>query len=206
MLRPAYEEAEAVGVSGFDVVVYMEVSLADRRAADARSADAKTGGGARDLRFPWAPFEGPMGKIFSEPSATAKKAGVRPAKVTYRRGGVHEVTDLEYWPPTKARPKEGRIARVDKCPELGKRKPKTDKGRVFVLLIKTPDGLVRCTYAYEDDLRRTDEWPEELRLPILQCIDSSLGQRAAVRGFIDTDGATEPYCHEERAAQRNVLG
>lgn len=185
-------------MSGFDVVVYMEVSVADRRKFDAKSADAKTGGGARDLRFPWVPFEGPMDRIFSEPSATAKKAGVRVAKVTYRRDGVHKVTDLEYWPPTIARPSEGRIARVDKCPELGERKPRKDKGRVFVLLIKTADGLVRCTYAYEDDLRRVDEWPEEIRLPILNCIETSAGQRTAVRGFVGADGDTGSYCHRER--------
>ncbi len=184
-----------------ELVVYKEIREADLRKLLSNSADAKTGGGARDLRFPWKPFLGVMQRIFSVPGPTVGEGVVRIARLSYARGDEHRVSELEYWPPTRSRPGEGRIARVHESPELGRRPPRMDRGRVFVVLQKYSDGTVWCSYAYEEDLRTPGQWPDEVRHPILTCIESVLTQNAGavVQGFVDL-AASDSYCHASRVS------
>lgn len=136
---------------------------------------------------------------------------IRVARVSYFRDQEQLVSDLEYWPPTAARPSEGRISRVHESPELGKRPPREGRGRVLVVLQKFADGTVWCSYAYEADLRDPGEWPDELRLPILSCIDfpSETVARGpvAVQGYIDL-AANISYCHgpQPRAVSGAIVG
>ena len=181
-----------------ELVVYKEISKADIRKLSATSADAATGGGARDLRFPWGAFENAMSRIFTISKEGGGERPVRIARVSYVRDDELRKSDLEYWPPTNSRRWEGRIARIHESPELGKRPPRSDRGRVFVLLQRHADGVVWCSYAYEDELRTTGVWPDVVRLPILRCIDATAvlaaPNKAAIQGIIDLADNSH-YCH-----------
>jgi hypothetical protein len=93
------------------LVVFREVLPGDLRKFDAESNDADTGGGARDLRFREGARMSPiLARMFPN---QANADGVT-------RGSVFWVTaqnvvgsgDIEFWPPTDARPNEVRLGRI----------------------------------------------------------------------------------------------
>jgi len=178
--------------------VYKEIVAGDLRKLLAVSNDAQTGGGARDLRLPWKTFRPIMRQIFSTDAVGRGGKKIRVAQVTYLDAKERpHLTTLEYWPATSARPSEDRIARVHASPALGGRLPTTNKGRVFLLLIKFDDGTVRCEYAYEDDLK-AGIWAPEVSGPILTCVTSSTShnRNRTVQGFYRfAEG--EAFCHAD---------
>ena len=182
------------------LVVYKEIVEGDLRKLVATSNDSATGGGARDLRLPAKAFRPLMHRIFTRDGVGRGGQSIRYANVLYSddRGGSHS-TRIEYWPPTKSRPAEDRVAKVHASPAIGGRLPALDRGRVFILFIRFSDGTVQCEYAYESDLRE-GRWSAEVSHPILACVrdtDLKSAKRAnpiTVAGYIDfTDGSQ--YCH-----------
>lgn len=178
------------------LIVYKEILPGDLRKLQALSNnDANAGGGARDLRVPKSAFGDVMRRIFSE-GVTIKGKNVRVADVTYLDdSGQPQNTQLFYWPSTKARPSEERIAQINASPAIGGRPPRSDKGRVFLLLIKFADSTVRCEYAYEEQLKQ-NVWAPEVTQQILGCMaasDATSGRKSAM-GFYDFFQATG-YCH-----------
>jgi hypothetical protein len=178
--------------------VYKEIVSGDLRKLLAESNDSKTGGGARDLRLPWKTFRAIMRQIFTKDAVGRGGKEIRVADVTYLDADDRpQRTQLEYWPPTAARPSEDRISKVHASPALGGQLPATDKGRVLLLLSKFDDGTVRCDYAYEDDLKK-GVWATEVSNAILSCMASAAlrnGTRT-VQGYYNfTDGTG--YCHAD---------
>lgn len=178
------------------LMFYKEILPGDLRKLQAASNnDAHAGGGARDLRVPKNAFGGVMRRIFTK-DVTVRGKDVRAADVTYLDAlGQPQTTRLLYWPPTKARPSEERIAQVHASPAIGDRPPKLDKGRVFLLLIRFADSTTRCEYAYEVDLKQ-NVWAPEVAHQVLSCMaasDFANGKKTAM-GYYDFRQATG-YCH-----------
>lgn len=177
------------------VFAYKEIVAGDLRKLVASSNDAPTGGGARDLRLPWKTFRPTMHRIFTKPAIGRGGKSILEADITYLdTHGAVKTTVLSYWPPTEARPTEDRIAQVHDSPALGGKLPDTGKGRVFVLLIKFDDGTVRCTYAYEDELKAGVAWSPEVSDQILDCMDASDDSGRTAQGYYDFNKGIG-YCH-----------
>jgi hypothetical protein len=183
------------------LLVYKELTDSELKKLQAISNVTQSGGGARDLRLPAKTFRPVMNRIFT---GTQNKKGkqIRTAKITYRGDdGTLGTTELEYWPPTDARPREDRVARVHASPALGGRLPASDRGRVFVLFIRWSNSDVGCYYAYENDLKRKGIWASEVRTALLSCMAGTdlknlarSGNKLSVQGYIDFTNGTV-YCH-----------
>src|ERR1700730_15233438 len=136
-------------------IFFKEVMIGDRRKLVAESADSSTGGGARDLRVPHRAF----GEFFARmlPGSRIQTGKGRLMKIQVGRlywSGAQfaqeESAELEYWPPTKARATEGRIARIHALPPL--EDPPKGEGPCFLLLVQDDAGKVRAHYVTEKDL------------------------------------------------------
>lgn len=187
------------------LVIYKEFVDGDRRKLLAESNDSKTGGGARDLRFPVKPFDSVLRRIFTQDATGRGGQSIRTGEVIYldSTDRPHK-TQLEYWPPTVSRKTESRISKIHKSPALGNQLPRTDSGRVFVLLIQFSDGAVRCLYAYEDQLRDPKIWARELSSAVLGCLASASDKNSkrtktlvSAMGYYDFDNGTG-YCHADK--------
>ena len=93
------------------LLIFREVLPGDIKKQLAQSNIARSGGGARDLRFrnvkEWAPF---FGRLFTTPGA---KKGVAKGRVCWIDGaGRARSVDIECWRPTKARPNELRLGKI----------------------------------------------------------------------------------------------
>lgn len=186
------------------LVVYKEIVDGDMRKLLAESNDSKTGGGARDLRFPARAFDAVLRQIFSTQATGRGGKVIRTGDVIYiDSSGQPQKTQLEYWPPTQSRKTESRISKIHNSPALGGQLPRTDGGRVFVVLTKFSDGNVRCDYAYEDELRDPELWAHELSSVVLGCLASASGKNTTrtaglvtAQGYYDFSNATG-YCHAD---------
>jgi hypothetical protein len=185
------------------LVVYKEIVAGDLLKLQAASNTSLSGGGARDLRLPWKTFRPAMNRIFTGQASGRGGVSIRVADFVYiDASGRRGTTRLEYWPPTESRKTEDRIATIHKSPALGGKLPDTGRGRVFVLLIRFADGVNRCEYAYEDDLRG-NVWAAELSSAIRACINATdiknSGRSSSllpVQGIYDfTDGTH--FCHAD---------
>ena len=185
------------------LVVYKEIVDGDMRKLLAESNDSKTGGGARDLCFPARAFDAVLRQIFSQDAIGRGGKGIRIGDVMYLDSNEQlQKTQLEYWPPTESRKTESRISKIHKSPALGGQLPRTNSGRVFVLLIQFSDGIVRCEYAYEDDLR-ANVWAPELKSAVLGCLASATVKNTTrtaglvtTQGYYDFSNGTG-YCHAD---------
>lgn len=185
-------------------VVYKEFVGGDMRKLLAESNDSATGGGARDLRFPAQAFDPVLRQMFTIDGLGRGDRAIRIGKIVYLdTSGKPQVTQLDYWPPTRSRPTECRIARIHASPALGGQLPRTDKGKVFVLLIQFSDSTVRCDYAYENDLKDPTIWAHELSSAVLGCLASACVKNAtrtaslvAAMGYYDFTNGTG-YCHAD---------
>src|SRR4051812_31674071 len=102
-------------------VLYKRLVDGDRRKIIAQSNDADSGGGARDLRFnPWPNFEPVVHRLMPMTATRTTSRGdvaIRVGELRwYGDGGSQRSVGVEFWPPTNARPNEGRLARVHEIP------------------------------------------------------------------------------------------
>lgn len=170
-------------------VFYREILPGDRLKAAALSNIAPTGGGARDFRFNARRFDPILKKMFLRQTATPSGLEVRVATVYWGRRNQPKHADLEYWPPTNARPAEGRIARISSVDAFAN-PPQTDEP-VFALFSQHRDGKVWVRYATLSGLQQGNQTiAEQIRV----CYASKRGERAVV-GYIDFDEG-KAYCHE----------
>jgi hypothetical protein len=95
------------------IIFFKQVLPGDVKKYERASADAGSGGGARDLRAPLQ-FEPLLRQMVSEPGPSE---GVTHGRVLSRVQGLRFVrTDVELWRPTGARSNEVRIARIYEVP------------------------------------------------------------------------------------------
>jgi len=92
------------------LLYFQEIMPGDVRKYQTSSADAQTGGGARDLRVsPAATYERVLRRMFTRATGSD---GVFEGRITWRtESGDDQDTAVELWSPTDARPNELRIAR-----------------------------------------------------------------------------------------------
>lgn len=170
-------------------IVYKEILDGDLRKLLGESNDTPSGGGARDLRFPWRAFRPVMHLIFTQ-TATRGDKSFRTAIVHYRDDARRrQTTTLEYWPATPSRPSEDRVSKVHSSPALGgSRMPETNRGRIFVVFSQFTSGEVRCDYAYEDELR-AGRWASAVSTAILGCMATTAVKNSTrSTNFVPTQG------------------
>ena len=176
--------------AGVKRIVFKEAVEGDFRKFQAMSNDSDSGGGARDIRFrPHDKFDPIFERLFPNQTVISG-AMVRAGEFFWKgSGGAEESAEARYWPPTKARPGEGRVATVHKYPPFEVPQP-TDKGRVVVLLVQRDDDKVWPEFATEDDLR-SGAWSDAVSQPILRSLDANRREDEVARGFIDFETGEE---------------
>ena len=170
-------------------ILYQEVRTATIRKARTESAEAATGGGARDLRL--SPY--PQLRPFMERMLT--RTEVRGVGTTVRLGtatwgdGTH-TREIAFWPPTNARPGEGRIATISALPPLMD-PPQELNGAVF-LFVQDDNDLIWVRYASSDQL---DGSLPEIGDVIRECLRRNAGKRIAT-GYIEfTPDGLKTWCN-----------
>lgn len=183
--------------AGVKRIIFKQIVEGDLRKFRAESNDAATGGGARDLRFrPHDKFEKAFAKLFpTVRRMTRKRAGGHTTvDIYYGRlywtdaSGNQKSSEASYEPPTDARPNEGRIPVVYQYPPLNNL-PRTDQGKILLLLIQRDDNTVWPCFATEDSLRSGD-WDANVSRPLIRCLDAKRSLHKVAIGFIDFENGT----------------
>lgn len=175
------------------LILFQQLTSATVRKAQRISNDAPTGGGARDLRLrPHDQFLPIMERMLPEIRTESRPSGetltIRQGLVTW--GDGHQAQEIEYWPPTNARPGEGRIAKISSLPPLSV-PPEVLAGSV-ILFVQDEDGRIWVRYATDEGLR--DSLPEVGEL-IRNCIRNAPSNRIA-SGYIDfSPSGLGSYCN-----------
>lgn len=93
------------------LLVFREVLEGDVKKQKAKSNISDSGGGARDLRFRGSDVFGPILTQFF--LGTIKATGVYKTRVYwFDDNNSTSSTELEFWPPTNARPNEVRLSKI----------------------------------------------------------------------------------------------
>lgn len=161
----------------------------DVRKMNAESNDAKTGGGARDIRFSHQLFAPVVVRMFPTvvPAHRTKreKLDIRVGRLKYFDDAGQELgMNIEYWPPTDARGSEGRIARVPDIPPLAARHFPEDQGAVFYLFIQGADSSLTAHFASEESLRVKGRWNPWVAETILTSL-AEAPRNVSARGWLD---------------------
>ena len=178
-------------------ILFQEVRDATVRKAQARSADATSGGGARDIRLrPHDEVQPFMERMFSRERTKVRRSqgGGQEERITILLGTAtwgdgRDTVELEYWPPTNARPGEGRIAKISSLPSLAS--PPVDAEGAVILFVQDDTGLIWVRYSTAEGL---DESVPEVGDFISDCLARSRPGLIA-SGYIDfTDGGLGNWC------------
>lgn len=160
-------------------MVYREILPGDVRKIYARSNDAASGGGARDLRFnPFHEFEPVLSQMFPR----YVRSGVFEGKFHWYVGNTVVTRNVRFHHPTNSRPNEGRIANVNRW--FPYRVPSAEEGLVFFVLFQDGEGRLWPKIATERFLR-AGEWPKMISSLILDCISKERDLRFAISGYAD---------------------
>lgn len=171
---------------------WKEILPGDLLKLRAESNVSPSGGGARDLRFPDRPFRPLLSRMFPNPGRSGRQDILVGTLVSEDPSGKQVQFEVEYWPPTDARPTEGRLARIHSLPPL-QGPPDPGESRLVLMLVQDESGAVRAHYATEQELG-SGRWHSDVARPILRCLGQTREGRAAV-GYIDFKSGDE-YCHD----------
>lgn len=185
-------------------VVFKALTKGDLKKFQAKSNNAKSGGGARDLRFrPYRKFDDAFERLFPEEIKVRRRRKKKRIKVSVRRGTfrwMDSETDevqskaAQFEPPTTARGGEGRLVRVNRYPTLKTNFP-SGEGQLLFLMVQDAEGEVWPHIVTEHSLRTDKEWAPEVAQAILKCLDGKGARRGTAQGYIDiTTGAR--YCND----------
>ena len=159
-------------------ILYQEVRTATILKVFTESAEADTGGGARDLRLsPYSRFGPFMERMLTRAEVRGAGVIVRLGTATWGDGSI--TREIAFWPPTNARPREGRIATISSLPPLVN-PPEDLDGAVF-LFVQDENDLIWVRYATSDQLRRS---MPEVGDAIRACLHRSAANRIA-SGYIE---------------------
>lgn len=185
-------------------IFYKEIVDGDVRKINADSNDADTGGGARDFRFgDYENLSSIIEKLFPDAVLVQRKRNGQQVNVEIRRGrfywdadGKEESREVEFEPPTTARPSEGRITRVHEQPSFDPNRipPFNTGNKVLLLLVQCNDGTVWPYFIEESSLSIPGEWDTQVARTIQDCIIAKRALNRVVigyRDFVTGDG----YCN-----------
>lgn len=186
--------------SGVKRVIYKEILDGDRRKFVAQSNDAKSGGGARDLRFSYEAFEPAFQAIFPEVAMQLRKRRGARSELSIFKGnfywmeeGAIKCVPASFEPPTDARPTEGRIPQINSYGCFSEI-PGVSEGRLFLLIVQREDDTVWPGFATEPSLR-SGKWDSRVADEMLRCAGGVRNAGIAIAGFMDfTTGRM--YCNE----------
>ena len=181
-------------------ILFQQMTEATIRKIRSESADAHSGGGARDLRL--SPHEevAPFMEALLPAVRVGRRAGRGGAEDTEidihwgtaTWGDGSREAQIEYWPPTDTRPTEGRIARINSLPPLAD--PPQDLDGAVVLFVQDDNGALWVRYATAAGLRRS---LPEIADTIRECLARAAGLRIA-SGYIDlSEGGLGTWCNAE---------
>jgi hypothetical protein len=165
-------------------VIYKRCVPGDRRKVEARSQDAETGGGARDIRFnPLKMFKGVIPEVFEEVGSSSRGRQVNYAPVYWwendeRQGPI----TVEFWSPTDSRGGEIRLSRVHKVTSFDERHIPPQELDPFFFIWRDEERIW-ARYVTIDDLRAPG-WPDDLVGPILSSIETVAWDQN-IRGWRD---------------------
>jgi hypothetical protein len=185
---------------GIKIIAFKEVKPGDLRKFLAQSNDADTGGGARDLRFrPHDKFAPIFARMFPDVEQGTGRRGKQTVQVDFQVGRVHYPVNgkavsqrAEYWPPTDARPGEGRWAKVYAYAPFKAAIPE-DEGRIIVLLVQNTSNEVWLYIRTEQDIR-SGGWHQAVVDAIFNCVDAKRDERRSSQGYIDFERSVR-YCN-----------
>lgn len=151
-------------------VLLQNIEEGDRRKFVAKSNDADTGGGARDLRFrPENEFLPFFGRMFPNKSNRVRNAkGVRSqievvsGEVSWKEPTGEKSAEMEVWPATDARPNECRIARISELALDGLIQNDPNGGRSIFMMFQQANGEIRLFFTTETSLRN-DNWDPKIK-------------------------------------------
>lgn len=170
------------------LVFWQEILPGDLLKMRAESSPAGTGGGARDLRFPDKRFRPVLEQMFPRLRPGTQ---VRLGDLVWDDGlGKARSQEIEYWPPTDARPNEGRLAKIHSLDAL--RDPPNPGGEKLILvLVLDSTQELRAYYATPAKLHG---WHEDVSGPILDCLSARRSVNRKAQGWIDLT-TDKKYCH-----------
>lgn len=176
-----------------ELILFQKLTTATVKKAQMTSNDSPTGGGARDLRLrPHDQFQPFMERMLPNSRTVPRRAGevatIRCGQATWGDGS--QMQEIEYWPPTNSRPKEGRIPKISSLPPLAV--PPDNLHGSVILFVKDEDGRVWVRYATDEGLRNSIAAVGDI---IRNCIQNAPEQKIAT-GYIDLapDGLGN-YCN-----------
>ena len=172
-------------------ILFQNMTTATARKAVAQSAEADTGGGARDIRLsPYQPLRLFLEELFPR---KGERGGTSVRLATASWGDGHKHVDLELWPPTASRPNEARIAKIHSIPSLAN--PTGDATRGVVLFVQDDSDIVWVRYATRAGLQASQP---DVRDLIISCLDGTRGGLIAT-GYIDlADGGYSSWCRPNK--------
>ena len=181
-------------------VLYREIVEGDFRKFDARSNDSDSGGGARDLRFrPYDKLKSTVQLMFPQSvTETTGKRTIQVQKGVFQwldASGTQHSKDAFFYPPTDSRPGEWRLARVHEHQCFTQKMPRTNQGRILVLLTQLADGTVWPSFATEHDLRTNKNWNPAVAKALLDCLNARRPSNKVATGFSDFQSTTN-YCND----------
>jgi hypothetical protein len=181
-------------------VVYKEITASDRRKFVARSNDAATGGGARDLRFsPYKRFGDVFSRLFPTKRTEQRRRDGVQKDVPILVGEFHwhdaenraRTMESTFEPPTDVRPSEGRLTKVHTYPCFAN-VPSDAEGIVLLLLIQNAQGAVWPHFTTERSLRGGG-WNRDVADGLLACIDAKRAH-VSVAGYMDFETG-QSFCN-----------
>jgi hypothetical protein len=175
-------------------VIYKRCVKGDRRKVEARSHDASSGGGARDVRLnPLELFEGVVPVVFSETHSTARGGEAHSAPVYWwEEDGMQGPIKVDIWSPTNARRGELRLSRVHKVTPFDENHIPPHKVDPFFFIWKDAER-VWARYVTVAEMREPG-WPPALVDPILASV-AIVPRERNIRGWINLE--TEKGQHHD---------
>ena len=151
-------------------VLLQNIEDGDRRKFIAKSNDAESGGGARDLRFrPETEFLPFFRRMFRNKTTKTRKAKGVTSQIEVLSGTVtwHEPTGdksatMEIWPATDARPNECRIARISEFALDGLIQNDPNGGRSVFMMFQQANGDIWLYFTTETSLL-TQNWDPKIK-------------------------------------------
>jgi hypothetical protein len=163
-------------------VIYKRCIAGDRRKVEARSHDAPSGGGARDLRFSAKMFGRVIPEVFDQTGVSrgrpVNKAPVYWWEKDERQGPVI----VEFFPPYSSRDTEVRLGRVHEVTPFDEHHIPPHEFDPFFFIWRD-EQRVWARYVTVEEMRQPG-WPPSLVDPILGSVETVRRERN-IRGWMN---------------------
>lgn len=171
-----------MSVSGVKRLVFKKIVKGDRRKFEAASNDTPSGGGARDLRF--SPYNEFL-KVFQR-MLPNEDSGNFSGNISWVADPVTNKVvskNNSFYPPTSARPNEGRLIQVHKNLPVTLLPPE-EEGDAILVILQNDDSQTWAFYTTERSLLN-DDWNEQVKSFILEAINAKRPVNSTAMGYVD---------------------